>query len=197
MSEAASSAADVRERLIIGLGNPGQDYSDTRHNLGFRVVDGLSQRWRCPAGRLRCNALVTESSKVLLVAPQTYMNRSGYSVRCLVQERQAAPEDVLVVYDDVALPLGRIRLRPAGGPGGHRGMESIVQNLQTESIPRLRLGVAWDEEKMAGVDLVEFVLAEFESSESEVVREMIERAMDACESWLQEGSEATMNRFNG
>lgn len=183
--------------MIVGLGNPGRQYQNTRHNLGFRVVDRLAQRWETAPRRLECSALVTESEGILLVSPQTYMNRSGYAVRCLVQDRGVDPTDVLVVYDDVNLPLGRLRLRPSGGPGGHRGMESIVQNLQTEDIPRLRLGIAWEESAMGGEDLVDFVLSLFAAEEEETVQEMIETAADACELWLQEGYEATMNRFNG
>jgi len=197
MSDAAQKTADVGDRLIVGLGNPGREYRDTRHNLGFRVVARLAERWKVVLGRLECRALVAESTGILLVAPQTYMNRSGYAVRCLVEGRDVKPTDVLVVYDDVNLPLGRLRLRANGGPGGHRGMESIVQNLQTEDIPRLRLGIALDESDMAGQDLVDFVLATFADDEEVTVEYMVEKAADACESWLQEGSPATMNRFNG
>lgn len=183
--------------MIVGLGNPGREYEDTRHNLGFRVVARLAERWQTSLGRLECNALLAESTEALLVVPQTYMNRSGYAVRCLVESRKVDPGDILVVYDDVNLPLGRLRLRPSGGPGGHRGMESIVQSLQTEEIPRLRLGIAPPELEMSGEDLVEFVLEAFDADEKETIEELIETAADACESWLQEGNEPTMNRFNG
>jgi len=187
----------VGDRLIVGLGNPGREYENTRHNLGFRVVTRLASRWDVSLGRLECNALLGESTEALLAAPQTYMNRSGYAVRCLVEGRGFQPADILVVYDDVNLPLGRLRLRPSGGPGGHRGMESIVQSLQTEEIPRLRLGIATEDIEPASDDLVEFVLSTFVADEEETVQELIEKAADACESWLQEGNEATMNRFNG
>lgn len=183
--------------MIVGLGNPGSEYENTRHNLGFRVVERLAHRWHVSLSRLECNALVAESSGTLLVAPQTFMNRSGYAARCLVQGRGVDPERILVVYDDVNLPLGRIRLRPNGSPGGHRGMESVVQNLQTEDIPRLRLGIAPHESDMSGEDLVDFVLNEFADSEEDAVIDLIGRAADACESWLRLGTEATMNRFNG
>lgn len=185
------------DRLVVGLGNPGREYENTRHNLGFRVVNRLAQRWDTSIGRLECSALVARSGGTLLAAPQTYMNRSGYAVRCLVEGRGLQTRNILVVYDDVNLPLGRLRLRPSGGPGGHRGMESIVQNLQTEDIPRLRLGIAAAETDISSDDLVEFVLSTFVADEEETVQELIEKAADACESWLQEGNEATMNRFNG
>lgn len=197
MSDVAQKTEAVADRLIVGLGNPGREYEDTRHNLGFRVVARLAERWKTSQAQLECNALVAESTGILLVAPQTYMNRSGYAVRCLVERRELQPTDILVVYDDVNLPLGRLRLRPSGGPGGHRGMESIVQSLQTEEISRLRLGVAPEDSDMTDEDLVDFVLSAFAADEAGTVQELIEKAADACESWLQEGNEATMNRFNG
>ena len=197
MSDVAENSRGVGDRLIVGLGNPGREYRDTRHNLGFRVVARLAERWRVSLGHLECRALVGESTGIVLVAPQTYMNRSGYSVRCLVEGHDVNSTDILVVYDDVNLPLGRLRMRASGGPGGHRGMESIVQNLQTEDIPRLRLGIALDESEMPDEDLVDFVLTTFAEDEEVTVREMVDKAADACESWLREGCEATMNRFNG
>ena len=197
MSPSAEETVADGDRLIVGLGNPGAEYEQTRHNLGFRVVGVLARRRKTALGRLECRSLVGESAEVFLAAPQTYMNRSGYAVRCLIERRKVGPEQVLVVYDDVDLPLGRLRLRPRGGPGGHRGMESIVQNLQTEEIPRLRLGVAPEDLDLSDSDLVDFVLSKFDADEEESVQELIERAADACEYWLREGNEATMNRFNG
>ena len=185
------------QRLIVGLGNPGGEYAETRHNLGFRVVGLLASRWEIRLGRLECNALVGEGRDCLLAAPQTFMNRSGYSVRCLVQGRGLEPTEILVVYDDVNLPLGRLRLRPEGGPGGHRGMESIVQNLQTETIPRLRLGIAPEGLDLSNDDLSDFVLSDFDEEEQDTVENLIEKATDACDSWLREGIRTTMNRFNG
>jgi len=197
MSDEVQHADTIGDRLIVGLGNPGDRYRNTRHNLGFEVIACLSRRWSASPARLECSALVARSGEILLVAPQTFMNRSGYAVRCLVQGEGATPAGLLVVYDDVNLPLGQLRLRPNGGPGGHRGMESIIQNLQTEEVPRLRLGVGTEDSESLGEDLVEFVLSDFTSDEREVVEVLIERAADACESWLLVGNEATMNRFNG
>jgi len=116
-------------RLILGLGNPGERYAETRHNLGFRVVEELARRRGLRLVDGACGSRMAEGPGLILAAPQTYMNRSGYAARCFAEHRGVAPQDLLVVYDDVALPLGRLRLRPSGSPGGHRGMESILENL--------------------------------------------------------------------
>ncbi len=190
------SPEESRPRLIAGLGNPGARYRGTRHNLGFRVVELLAAREEQELERLECNSLLGVGEKVVLAAPQTYMNRSGYALRCLVEKRGFRPAEILVVYDEAALPLGALRLRPRGGPGGHRGMESVIQNLRTEEVPRLRLGIAPEGGSPAGEELVDFVLSPFEPDETEAVEKMIERAADACQSWLAVGAQATMDRFN-
>ena len=191
-------------RLILGLGNPGEEYRDTRHNVGFRVVEELARRWEIPCDRLECNSLVGRAAAgegdvlpgdVLLARPQTYMNRSGYAARCFVESHGIEPSAVLVVYDEINLPLGKLRLRRAGSPAGHRGLESVIENLRTAEVPRLRLGVA-QEEKVAGEDLAGFVLAPFAADERETVDGMIRRAADACEAWAREGVDAAMGRFN-
>lgn len=143
---------------------------------------------------MECNALVS-SGDPFLVQPQTYMNRSGYALRCLIERHQSNPESCLVIYDDVNLPLGRLRFRTSGSPGGHRGMESVVNNLRSQAVPRLRLGVGV-EDGPAGEDLVEYVLEPFRADEREEVESMIERAADACEAWLAEEPDQVMNRFN-
>jgi PTH1 family peptidyl-tRNA hydrolase len=192
------------------LGNPGERYRDTRHNVGFRVVEELARRRGARLGALECGALVgalprdapadlpeTAAAGVLLVQPQTYMNRSGYAVRCLAERHGLAPSDLLIVFDDVHLPLGRLRLRRSGSPGGHRGMESVVENLQSDQMPRLRLGVAGEAGEPAGGDeLVDFVLSPFAEGERAAADEMIARAADACEAWLAQGIEAAMGSFN-
>jgi PTH1 family peptidyl-tRNA hydrolase len=181
--------------LILGLGNPGERYRNTRHNVGFEVVEELARRRSLQLSRLECNTLVAEDGDLTLGIPQTYMNRSGYAARCLVERHGIAPENVLVVFDEVNLPLARLRLRTKGSPGGHRGMESIIQSLNTDRVPRLRLGIGPEEGSEAD-DLVEFVLEPFDKDEREQVAEMIDRAADACESWLEHGSQQTMNRYN-
>lgn len=196
MNEVRQSDGPAEPRLVVGLGNPGRDYETTRHNLGFRVVREIARRWRVELNQLECNALIADAPKALLAAPQTFMNRSGYAIRCLTERREIGASSILVVYDDVALGLGRLRLRGSGGPGGHRGMESVIQNLRTDEIPRLRLGIADLDAQMQPDELVDFVLAPFSSSEQSTVEELVVRGADACESWLHEGLEVTMNRFN-
>jgi PTH1 family peptidyl-tRNA hydrolase len=206
-------------RLILGLGNPGDEYRATRHNAGFRVVEELARRWGARLDRLACNALtasVETPAPVLLAKPQTYMNRSGFAARCLVELHGLDPGAVLVVYDEINLPFGRLRLRRAGSPAGHRGMESILENLRTDQVPRLRLGIGVPDGasagagegdgagaakgagagEEAGAGLVDFVLSPFAPAEEEGVAEMVRRAADACEAWLREGIDAAMQRFN-
>ena len=145
--------------------------------------------------RVECNALVAPGDPIL-AKPQTYMNRSGYSLRCLVERHGVATEDCLVIYDEVQLPLGRLRFRTSGSPGGHRGMESVINNLRSQAVPRLRLGVGGEDGAPAGEDLVEYVLEPFRADELEEVSSLIERAADACEAWLAEEPDQVMNRFN-
>jgi len=185
-------------RLILGLGNPGERYRDTRHNAGFLVVGELARRRGLRLDRPECGALVVRGEgDVLLAQPQTYMNRSGWAARCLVESHGLDPTDVLVVYDEVALPFGRLRLRKSGSPGGHRGLESVIENLRTDQVPRLRLGVSPEDGPPRGEDLVEFVLSPFPGEQREAVDAMVGRAADACEVWLREGAEAAMQKFNG
>lgn len=188
-------------RLILGLGNPGEEYRDTRHNVGFRVVDELARRFEVPVDRLECNALAGRlrlgEDEALLAKPQTYMNRSGYAARCFAERYGIAPSATLAVYDEVDLPLGKIRLRPSGSPAGHRGLESVIENLRTIEVPRLRLGVAQGERRPQGQEMVDFVLSPFAPEELETAGEMVRRAADACETWLREGVEAAMREHNG
>lgn len=183
--------------LVLGLGNPGEEYEWTRHNIGFMVVEELAERHGVERWRLECNALVGELDGVLLAMPQTYMNRSGAAARCLAERRRLEPESILVVIDDVHLPLGTLRLRRKGSPGGHRGLESTMERLETDLVPRLRLGVREGEKTPEGGALVEYVLSPFPSASREEVENMVGRAADACESWAEHGVEETMNRFNG
>ncbi len=146
----------------------------------------------------RIARIVGEDGDLLLAQPQTYMNRSGHAAHCLVERHGFLPEEVLVVYDDIHLPLGRLRLRRGGSPGGHRGMESISESLRTGQVPRLRLGVAAEGGPPEGGDpLVQFVLEPFAPEERPAVAEMIGRAADACEAWIARGIEAAMQGWNG
>ena len=210
-----AAGAGAARRWILGLGNPGARYAATRHNVGFRVVEELARRRGRrlldppaearadrPAGggsatRRECNALVDEGEGLALAAPQTYMNRSGHAARCLAERRGLEPQDFLVVYDEINLPLGTLRLRRRGSPAGHRGMESVLESLGTDRVPRLRLGIGGEDGPPPGEDLVAFVLEPFADGERQRAEAMIHRAADACEAWAAEGAEAAMQRFNG
>ena len=133
----------------------------------------------------------------MVAQPQTYMNRSGWAVECLVDALDVAPDRLLVVFDDTTLPLGTLRLRPRGGPGGHRGLESVLASLRRDELPRLRLGIAPSGESALAGDLSEFVLGPFAADEAAPVDAMLARAAEAVDAWRHEGIEAAMNRFNG
>lgn len=197
-------------RLVLGLGNPGPQYRETRHNVGFHVVEEIARRLGAPfdggAVRGECGSRVVTAGELTLALPQTFMNRSGYAARCLVEVHGFAPDEILVVYDEVALPLGRLRLRRGGSPAGHRGIESILQQLRTDQVPRLRLGVGRGipppggegaVEESPPPDLADFVLAPFAPEERDAVAAMVERAAVACETWGADGIDAAMSRWNG
>jgi len=183
-------------KLVVGLGNPGRKYERTRHNVGFRVVDELARRWRIDFGRRRLAGYVgagkLREQRVLLVKPTTYMNRSGRSVREAVTFYKVALEDLLVVVDDMALGLGRLRLRPKGSAGGHNGLADIIQQLGGDGFGRLRIGI----DQVAGERMVGHVLSPFTSAEEEIVGSAICRAADAVECWVIEDVEEAMNRYN-
>jgi PTH1 family peptidyl-tRNA hydrolase len=183
--------------IVCGLGNPGPQYRDTRHNLGFWVADLLGERfagrWRRPCDSyLECDVSVGGAS-LLLVKPLTYMNLTGKAVRKLASARHFDPAALLAVCDDTALPLGLLRLRAKGSDGGHNGLRSVIEALGTSEFPRLRLGVGPVPEI---VDQAEFVLAGFETSEVKPARSMVSRAADCVEWWAREGIDKAMSRFN-
>ncbi len=182
--------------LIVGLGNPGERYIDTPHNVGFEVVSSLIRRFEAKPETL-CNSLVAETEKFFLVMPMTYMNLSGDAVRCLVELMKLDIERVIVVVDDISLPLGKIRIRAKGGSGGHRGLASIIYRLETDNFPRIRLGIAPpDREVPKGDELVEYVLTKFDNKYLPVVDEMVHRAVKAIEVLTSEGIDVAMNKFN-
>ena len=186
-------------KAICGLGNPGERYRYTRHNVGFRVVDLLADRWGLTgAGRLRDGAAVLEVRRaesigqVLLVKPMRYMNHSGPPLRAALRQTDVdVSSDLLVVADDIDLPLGRIRLRRSGSAGGHNGLRDIISTFGSNEFSRLRVGVG------RSGDAVGHVLATFGPDERELATEMVRVAADAAERWLVAGIEATMNEFNG
>jgi peptidyl-tRNA hydrolase, PTH1 family len=183
--------------LIVGLGNPGPEYRSTRHNVGFRVLDLLGERHRIRIQQFERRALVGYGSidqvRVGLVQPQTYMNLSGESVAPLLRQHNLQPADLIVVVDEVNLPVGRVRVRPEGSAGGHNGLKSLIQHLRTDAFPRVRLGVGGPPQ---GGDLVQHVLSGFGRDDQEPLARGLDEAADAVECILAEGLEAAMNRFN-
>lgn len=183
-------------RLIVGLGNPGSEYAGTRHNVGFEVIDRLARR-HCIALRRRALRAVLgegeiEGKRVILARPMTYMNLSGEAVGAIARMHQIPPADILVVVDDIALPLGRLRLRLKGSSGGHNGLESIQRHLHTEEYPRIRIGVG---PALPG-RMVDHVLSRFKPEERETIEEALERAVDAIEMALRENFEKAMSVYN-
>lgn len=183
-------------KLVVGLGNPGRQYEDTRHNVGFRVIDELARRWQLDVGRRQFQGLAgagrIRDQRVLLLKPATYMNRSGGSVREAATFHKVEPADLLVVLDDMALPLGRIRIRASGSAGGHNGLADVIREMGNDGIARMRIGI----EQVSGERMVDHVLGPFSPEEEAVVAPAVSRAADAVECFLAEGLEAAMNRFN-
>ncbi|MBU0640994.1 MAG: aminoacyl-tRNA hydrolase [Planctomycetes bacterium] len=185
-------------KLVAGLGNPGPRYAPSRHNVGFGVVDELAQRWSCDVTRYeqRFEALggegQVESEKVLLLKPVTFMNLSGRSVGAIWRFYKLAISDVLVVHDDLDLPVGRIRLRTKGSAGGHRGLADVLRHLGTTEVSRLRVGIG----RVHRDATVEYVLSRFAPEEREPIEWAVKRAADAVERWVRAGIEAAMNEFN-
>jgi len=181
-------------KAIVGLGNPGGEYEATRHNVGFNVVDELARRWqvRLKSWKAVANLVTVAGRDVLLAEPKTFMNLSGGAVARILEFYKIAPADVLVVVDDVNLPLARLRLRRSGSAGGHNGLKSIVQHIGTE-FPRLRVGVGRGD---LSRDLADHVLSTFGRDERGTVEQSIGRAGDAVETFISDGIEMAMNRFN-
>jgi PTH1 family peptidyl-tRNA hydrolase len=195
--EAGSEIADTPS-LIVGLGNPGSEYASHRHNIGFHIVRALAEAHNLTFARdKKAKARVAEgrlgSRQVLLAKPQTFMNLSGKTVGRLSRAHEIPSERILVIYDDLDLPLGRLRLRPGGGSGGHRGMRSIIETLGTQAFPRLRVGI---DRPPGSMDPADYVLQPFTEEEAALAGEAVERAVAAVECWLSEGIVAAMDRFN-
>lgn len=185
-------------KVVVGLGNPGRQYVGTRHNVGFEVVEHLAQRLGETDGWRRdfhseLMQTVVGNEIWLLVKPQTYMNRSGLAVATIVRFYQLPLTDLLVVCDDLNLPLGQLRLRAEGSHGGHKGLLDVQQELGTPQYPRLRIGIG---SPPPGQDAADYVLERFRPEERPVVAEAVQRATQAIICWLKEGIEAAMNRFN-
>lgn len=184
-------------KVVVGLGNPGSEYRETRHNVGFLVADELARRWGVRDWREQYEALAVKTrcgdEAVVLAKPLTFMNLSGQAVAGLAGFYKVEASDVFVIADDVALPLGRLRARREGGAGGHNGLKSVIQHLGTQVFPRVRVGVGRGIERR---DLVDHVLGRFEAGERETVSAAVLRAADATETFLREGIERVMSAFN-
>ena len=180
-------------RLIAGLGNPGPEYTGTRHNIGFMVIDHLAAQFGSIWEKsTKWDALTSKHGDTLLAKPMSFMNRSGYPLVAIAQFYKIAPSEILVVLDDLALPLGRIRIRPGGGTGGHNGLESIIMQFGTEEIPRLRIGIG-AAPRDSGVD---YVLGRFFEEERPLLKSAIERGAQAIECAVDNGVVSAMNTFN-
>ncbi|MGE3277986.1 MAG: aminoacyl-tRNA hydrolase [Vicinamibacterales bacterium] len=184
-------------KLVAGLGNPGPEYRETRHNIGFAVVDRLAERWHVGTWREAQQALVARATlggeSVLLAKPVTFMNLSGEAVGGLARYYKIDPADVLVIVDEVALPLGRLRARREGSAGGHNGLKSIIQHLGTAAFPRLRIGVGRGDARR---ELSSHVLGRFAPEERDEMEAAVRRAAEATEMFVSEGIERVMNAFN-
>ena len=189
---------DIPTKLIVGLGNPGKEYDRTRHNIGFLVVDAFAKRHGITVTKRDHQALVGDGrvgeTRVFLMKPQTYMNLSGQSVASFLRQRPLALTEILVVTDDIALPVGKLRLRAEGSAGGHNGLKSLIAHLHGPAFPRLRFGVGAPRDPSVQID---FVLGQFSRGEQRDVEETVDRAVAALEVWLDEGIERAMSRFNG
>ncbi len=187
---------DASMKLIAGLGNPGNEYEGTRHNIGFMVADALAERLGASIRRKKFNAMVeevhAEGTKLLLVKPQHYMNRSGHAVATAAGFYKLASTDVLVVTDDMALDVGRIRLRAKGSSGGHNGLKDIIARIGSDNFPRLRVGIG-DSGQM---DAADYVLSRFSADEREIIDGVVQTAVEAVLCWLRDGVDIAMTRYN-
>ncbi|NVJ02726.1 aminoacyl-tRNA hydrolase [Myxococcus sp. AM009] len=187
-------------KLIVGLGNPGREYERHRHNIGFMVVEALLSRARAALNQEKFAARVGQGTlageRVLFVEPQTFMNLSGRSVAEAARFFKVPVADVLVIHDELDLPLGRLQLKAGGGSGGHNGLKSIVSSLGDEGFIRLRFGIGKPERPNARERVAGYVLSNFDDGERRELETLIDRAMDMTELWLREGLSVAMNRFN-
>ena len=184
-------------RIIVGLGNPGERYAGTRHNIGFRCIDAMARTWGIPLSQRRAKAALGMgrhlNQDVVLAKPRTFMNNSGEGVRYLLTRFSAQPSDLLVVYDEMALPMGRLRLRAAGSDAGHNGIRSIIEALNTQDFPRMRIGIGRPAQVGGNVA---HVLDRFSTEEEPVIVQAVEQVILAGECLLEETIDRVMNQFN-
>jgi len=192
---------DDRPRFVVGLGNPGTKYARTRHNVGFRVLEALRRRWGLDTPRKTFGGLLWDAravtsdapARTMLLEPHTYMNRSGLAVRDMMAFYKAELDEVLIVLDDMNLPLGRLRARPGGSAGGQKGLADILVKLASRQVPRLRIGIGSPPPSMDGVD---FVLTTFRKDEEQCIAVAVATASDAVEDWLSHGLSFVMEKYN-
>ncbi len=184
-------------KIIVGLGNPTKEYEGTRHNVGFSVIHELSEKYNINVDTKKHKALIgkgiIEGEKVILAMPQTYMNLSGESVRALVDYYKCDTTDVIIIYDDISLDVGKLRIRAKGSAGGHNGIKSIISHLGTMEFPRIKVGVG---EKPSGMDLADYVLGHFSREEQQVMTEGIRTAGEAAALMTKQDISVAMNRYN-
>lgn len=184
-------------KLIIGLGNPGRQYENTRHNVGFNVIDKLSEELAIPLDRQKFNGLYgmghISGEKVILLKPLTYMNLSGECIRPLMDYYDISTEEIVVIYDDLDLPVGKIRLRSKGSAGGHNGIKSMILHLGTQEFNRLRVGI---DRPVNGMKITDYVLGKFTQEEMEGINQAIDYSAKACEDWIRKSFVQVMNEYN-
>ncbi len=184
-------------KIIVGLGNPTREYAGTRHNVGFSVIYNISDAYNIPVETKKHKALigkgVIEGEKVVLAMPQTYMNLSGESVRELMDFYKCDLSDLIVIYDDISLDVGKLRIRAKGSAGGHNGIKNIIAHLGTQEFTRIKIGVG---EKPAKMDLADYVLGHFSKEEQTVIRESADRAREAVCEIITHGAASAMNKYN-
>lgn len=182
--------------VIAGLGNPGRKYENTKHNVGFITIDRLAEKHEIKVNQIKHKALVGQGriagEKVMLVKPQTYMNLSGQSIREIVRYYDIQPDHLMIIYDDVDIPAGHLRIRKKGSAGTHNGMKSIIYDLQFDTFPRLRIGIGTEKKE----DMIHFVLSGFAGEEKKKVEDAVERAVAAIDLWLEKGIEIAMGEYN-
>lgn len=183
-------------KLIVGLGNPGPEYKGTRHNIGFMAVEEIAAQLRVQKEESRCQAIIAtarhQGSSLLLAKPMTYMNLSGQAVRRILAVKKITLPDFIVVFDDMDLELGRLRFRSSGGSGGHKGLQSIINELGTEEFARLRIGIG----RPQGHHVIDHVLNGFEKDEEEIVKGSIKKSSEALLYWFSQGIVKAMNQYN-
>ena len=183
-------------KIVVGLGNPGPEYRNTRHNIGFRVLEQLAARHRVERQESKYDSIIAEirikGERILLVKPLTYMNLSGRSVQPLVHWHKLDLADLMVIYDDMDLPVGSLRIRANGGSGGHKGMKSIIGRLNTEEFSRVRIGIGRPDQH----DPTDWVLGRFSGTEKELIESTVNKAADAVETWITKGLSEAMNAYN-